>query len=211
MCRPSMRNATLPDLYGFVPQGISWATPQFIFMGQSDSVFDAIVDHLSARPEYFIPFADRRMSCEKWIQGEILFVLRKLKAERLVSAFWPEKHYPGRRERCDIQFETDTGSHWVELEVVVTNYLGGYGINITDRVNHVIQDTERVKKMSGSESGYVLFLAYPFSRDESEKSAWARHLGRILRDEVLEDRRFWRIPVNERFYVYLHLLQVSSV
>jgi hypothetical protein len=181
-----------------------------LFMEESNEVFERIVSHLTAKSDYFIPFVERRMSNEKWVQGEILYVLRELKTGGVVLDYVPERAYPNRRERCDLYYAAPSGPNWVEMEAIVTNYQGGSGIPITNQVGHVIEDAERVREWTGDDSGYLFFFAYPFSPQFNEMPFWNEHLERILSSGPSESQQEWNIVVNDMFAIYLGLLKIKS-
>jgi len=167
---------------------------------------DAMVD-LLGKSQYFKIFTRRRMSCEKWVQAEVLLRLDKLEERGAIAGYEAEKQYPaGKGERCDMYFETGGSGHWVELQAVVTNYCGISGINITDRIKHVKEDVERLRGFVKSpDRRYVLFPAYPFSADGSDDASWkAHHLGTLMALN-LANMRMWEFNIElnavGRFYL----------
>ena len=144
-------------------------------------VYDSFFNHISSKSDYFIPFVDRRMSNEKWIQGEFIYDLYQLKKKNTIIDCIPEKPYLIPKSGfCDIWFKTLQFEIWVELKSIVTNY-GSPGINITDRVNKVIQDTQKLKTKVISGFPHVMFIAYPFKNNGSNEQIWnSKHISRII-------------------------------
>lgn len=171
-------------------------------------VYDSFFNHISSKSNYFIPFVDRRMSNEKWIQGEFIYDLYQLKENNIIIDCVPEKNYLIPKSGfCDIWFKTIHFEIWVELESIVTNY-GSPGINITDRVNHVIQDTKKLKIKTINGFPHVMFIAYPFKNDGSSEKIWNnKHMSRIIPYIELIMNPF-RLQIDNQYYSLFYVGEV---
>lgn len=167
-------------------------------------VYQAFFEHLKNKSDYFIPFLERRMSCEKWLQGEFIYILYQMRKDNIVSEFVPEKLYPEPRSgRCDLWFRFQNTEIWLELETIVTNY-GSPGKPITNQIAHVIQDVERLKTKPKSGIHHVMFFVYPLAIDGSNDLRWAKHMERMT--EYIEiPREPIQIPIDihDAFRIYL--------
>lgn len=173
-----------------------------------EKVYDSFFKHISSKSDYFVPYIDRRMSNEKWIQGEFIHDLHQLKDKKIIVDYVPEKQYLiPETGRCDIWFKTDHYELWVELESIVTNY-GSPGINITNRVDHVINDTEKIKSKKISGIPHVMFVAYPFIKDGSSEKIWNKvHIPRIFSHITLIKNPF-KLPIND-YYCLVYVGEVK--
>ena len=144
-------------------------------------VYRAFFDHIKNKSEYFIPFLERRMSCEKWLQGEFLYILHQVEKDNIISEFVPEKSYPVPRSgRCDLWFRIQNTEIWLELETIVTNY-GSPGKPITNQIDHILHDVERVRTKPKSGVRHVMFFVYPLAIDGSNDLHWAKHMERMAK------------------------------
>lgn len=150
-------------------------------LGQNvyDVVYHSLIEHLKNKSDYFVPFLERRMSCEKWLQGELMYILQQMKKEKLISEFVPEKSYPVPKSgRCDLWFMIKDSEIWLELETIVTNY-GSPGKPITNQIDHVCNDAERLKTNTKGGFLHVMFFVYPLAIDGSNDLNWTKNLERM--------------------------------
>lgn len=172
-------------------------------------IFEDIAIHILKKADYLLPAIRRRMSCEKWIHIEAFHVLEGLLDSGVLDLYVPEQQYPGRNERCDLYMRVAGEDVWVEFEAIVTNY-GDAGINITDRVEHVVQDAERLREFCESDLSWLFCIVYPLAADGSNESSWETHLQRILqRGEVVEYRQ-WDFPVSQDWIGRAYLFKVEE-
>ncbi len=121
-----------------------------------------------------------RKRFEGWLQIEILNHL--LSEGSLIKI---EKPYPEGNTRCD--FWKDEGAEvesWVELKLCVTNYCSNFTTNlsprpITNQVDQIIMDIEKLNQISKTHNGAVIVIAYPLPKTCSEYMPWKKHLSRI--------------------------------
>lgn len=165
---------------------------------------DCIV-HVLSKSNYFKPFSERRMSSERWVQGEIIHKLESFKNRECITDYKPEKRYPQRDERCDIYFEIDDSSCWVELQSVQTNYCGEAGKPITNQIEKIKKDGERLSKFSPGNS-FVLFPAYPFSPDGSDDQNWQEHLDTL--EPHFLSIRMWEFAVGRFEIGRIYLMEI---
>ena len=117
---------------------------------------------------------------ENWLQLEVfkslLSNLPTIEIERL---------YPDSNQRCDFWFKSDDGTqNWLELKLCVTNYCRRFRTNqstrpITQHVDDVIRDVEKLRRISEVHSRNVLLIAYPIPDTEGQHRQWTDHLKKI--------------------------------
>lgn len=171
-------------------------------------VYDSFFNHISQKFDYLIPFINRRMSNEKWIQGEFIYDLYQLKKNSVIIDYVPEKPYLIPKSGfCDIWFKTINFEIWVELKAIVTNY-GSPGINITDRVNQVISDTKKLKEKSTNGFLHVMFIVYPLKNDSSTEKTWNnKHMSRIIPHiELIMDP--YELQVDNQYFCRFYIGEV---
>jgi len=178
---------------------------------QPNQIFNEAVARILSKTDYFRVFVKRRMSCEKWLQAEILHRFDELKIEGWPIESEAEKPYPtGKKgERCDVYFESGNCSYWVELESVITNYCGKLGKPIKNQIDHILDDIKRLERVKTDRSKtYVLFVAYPFSADGSDDNTWrGKHLKRI----PLSHSQFWEFNLENKMVGRIYLFQVRTI
>lgn len=143
-------------------------------------IFTDFFNIIKERSDYLTPYLDRRASCEKWLQGELIHYLYEQKKSQIILDATIEKSYGPGKGLCDIWFQATDKEIWCELEVIVTNY-GKPGKPITNQIRHVIEDAKKLRKCSSKMAERLLmFMAYPIPKDKSSRQTWEdNHMARI--------------------------------
>ncbi len=141
--------------------------------------FDGLVSHLGTELDHLVPVFDRRMSCEPWLHVEFGYVLRQMIDRGKITSMELEKPYPRPRgARCDIWFSGDDTEAWIEMKSVVTNY-GGAGKPITNQVDSVIGDMQKLANAPADAERLVLFVVYPLASSGTDESSWSHHMNKL--------------------------------
>ena len=117
---------------------------------------------------------------ENWLQLEIFKSL--LCTHPLLEI---ERAFPGGKERCDFWMEENEGKEsWLELKLCVTNYCTKFRVNqsprpITNQIDGVIQDAEKLRQVPAHHSRKMLLIAYPLPNTEEESPHWSGHLRKV--------------------------------
>ncbi len=120
-----------------------------------------------------------RQHSETLLGSEIKGLLKELRDDGLIETFEQERPYGDmhiHRAKCDFAFTKGAERYWMELIAFPTNYCGGGGSPITNHIDKVKKDLEKVKVVAQrNEIPLVLMIAYPFSGEEQ----WNTHLSRL--------------------------------
>jgi hypothetical protein len=146
-------------------------------MSIEDVVYKPFFNYIKIKSDYFIPFLDRRMSCEKWIQAEFIHFLYDLKTKGLIQDATAEKNY-SLKGLCDLWFKANDNEIWLELQVIVTNY-GKPGKPITNQVDHVIGDANKLLSSASNGTYHLLFFVFPLDKYGSNDIIWSKHFNKI--------------------------------
>jgi hypothetical protein len=144
-------------------------------------LIDDIVEHaqsiLSQNAEVISRLVTKRARFENWMQIEIY---KRLLKDARTSNIEIEKAYHANKERCDFWCKVGDLQDWVELKLCVTNYTGPSSPRpITNQIDSIIADIQKLKKIAPSSSRHVFLLAYPFTTDAHANQHWQDHLRRI--------------------------------
>lgn len=148
-----------------------------------DELARAVVAAIETRPEALADAVrTRRWAENEWLQKEMAERLSIGRPSRIVQR---ERPYPTTQERCDIWVK-DHGDResWLELKCCVTNYVRGStdattNRPITQQINEIIRDIEKLKSLSSDKDRRVVFLAYPLPQNYESHIHWQRHLARL--------------------------------
>jgi hypothetical protein len=161
------------------------------------------------RHRYLSFLIDNRKANEKFLQLEIMNIISSMPG---IVDFLPEKPYDSENsnDKCDFWFKTDALDYWLEIKTRPTNYRnpGSSGRAITDSVDQIIADIDRLRKIqSESSERLVIFAFYPLYTD-SYDTFNKTHLSRI---EEFIGRKIptpdISIPVGDAlFNVYLAII-----
>jgi hypothetical protein len=168
-------------------------------------IFPGFFEFISSQKDYFIPYVNRQASCEKWLQGEFIWYLYECKKIGAVVDANLEKVYGPKAGFCDIWFKTNEKEIWCELEVIVTNY-NLPGKPITNQVQHVIDDIEKLKKCPSQDGEQlVMFVVYPMPVDKRKDDLWnSIHMSRIANvAEVIAQPSAIRLSDSYEARIYL--------
>jgi hypothetical protein len=120
--------------------------------------------------------AEYRISCEGWLKLELVHDLRMflpptdIRPESILAA-----SDALTRAAADIAINRGDERVLVELKTFPTNY-GGAGKPITNFIDSVVADLQKLRVRRGSATGLVAWLAYPIP---DGASSWAGHLERV--------------------------------
>ena len=135
--------------------------------------------------KYLSFLVDERYANEKMLQLEVMRIISLMPD---VVEYLPEKLYDYRtKDKCDFWFKTsDDTEHWMEIKMCPTNYRvmqskAKHAKAITDSVNSIVDDIERLEKQAPENAKkYVLFAFYPMY-SESYATFNEKHLPKISR------------------------------
>lgn len=133
---------------------------------------------IEKRHSYLSFLIEKRYANEKLLHLEAMNIISSLPE---VIDYLPERLYDVEgREKCDFWFKTKDTEYWLELKTCPTNYRKlGHAKAITDGVNGVIADIERLKAIKDPKAKkFVMFAFYPIY-DDSHRFFDRRHMPRI--------------------------------
>lgn len=151
----------------------------------NDPVLSKLVEQLSRRLEtmeerhgYLSFLIEKRYANEKLLQLETMNIISSI--PRVID-YLPERMYDtGGNEKCDFWFKTQNFEYWLEIKTRPTNYRKpGHAKAITNGVNGVIEDIDRLKTIKDPKAKkFVMFAFYPMY-DDSYRVFSRKHLSRI--------------------------------
>ena len=114
-------------------------------------------------------FARKRSKFEGWLKVELCSIFK-------------DDHPEPEWEHFDIKLDD-----WIiELKTVNTNYVSNQCVNnsgrpITDNINSIIKDIEKLQKRIDIKNCYrgVIFIAFPFDQSNLNHESWQKHIARI--------------------------------
>lgn len=129
--------------------------------------------------EHISYLIEKRFTNEKMLQLEILNIISNMPE---VKDYMPEMPYNyNESKKCDIWFSLQDGNeYWIEVKMRPTNYRKKelHGKAITNGINSIIEDIDRLKKADGSK--FMIFAFYPIYQ-ESYRFFYI-HLQKISKD-----------------------------
>lgn len=138
----------------------------------SEAVLDAVAHVVDEHRDRLAAVSRRRISCEGWLKIELLHTLAA--HEDLPDQVQVEAEL----DHVDLTLPGEDGSCLIELKTFPTNYLGGGGKPITNFIDGVVSDLDKLAtKTDESDVGLAVWLAYPLSHPVP--SRWADHLGKV--------------------------------
>jgi len=152
-------------------------------------VFDRLLDELTKRLEtieekyrYLSFLIDVRYANEKLLQLEVMRIVSLMPE---VVEYLPEKPYDhATKDKCDFWFKTsDSIEHWMEIKMRPTNYRvmhskSRHAKAITNGIDSIVSDIERLRHQPKDARKSVLFAFYPMYR-ESYDTFNKKHLPKI--------------------------------
>jgi len=140
------------------------------------------LNDIERRHGYLSYLSKERFTNEKFLQLETMHIISQMPD---VADYLPEKMYHRQgKEKCDFWFKLKDGTEcWMEVKMRATNYRKpGHAKAITDGVDGVIEDLQRLKKIRQPNARrFVLFAFYPIYA-ESYKTFNGIHLKRISQE-----------------------------
>lgn len=168
-------------------------------MGASiDEIVSAAVDSIESNWGIITRLIAARKRFEKWLQVEIFRKLIDENGDWNVKLEYP---YPGMRERCDFWITTgDSREMWTEIKFCVTNYCGHFCTSestrsITDQIQGILQDADKLRRVDRSSSCNILIIAYPLPHDYQSHKYWK---------DRLNDLNMGGIDIVEVFSLSIH-------
>lgn len=138
----------------------------------SETVLEAVAHVVNAHRDPIAAASRRRISCEGWLKIELLHTLAA--HEDLPDQMKVEAEL----DHVDLTLTGEHGSCLIELTTFPTNYLGGGGKPITNFIDGVTSDLDKLAtKTDESDMGLAVWLAYPLSHPAP--SRWTDHLGKV--------------------------------
>lgn len=133
--------------------------------------------------KYLSFLIDERYANEKLLQLEVMRIVSLMPD---AVEYLPERLYDYRtKDKCDFWFKTSNDTeHWMEIKMRPTSYRvmqskAMHAKAITDSVNSIVDDVERLKERTPKNAKkYVLFAFYPMY-SESYAIFNERHLPKI--------------------------------
>jgi len=125
-------------------------------------------------------FARNRSKFEGWLKVELVRALAKYNAR-------PEVEY------IDVSGSYKNITWGIELKTINTNYIypeenvENIIRPITRNIEGVIEDIKKLN-LKTLDNKYIIFIAFPFSRDSIESEQWTSHIKKIEGYVSLEDR-----------------------
>lgn len=120
------------------------------------------LQEIEDRHGYLTFLIENRFANEKLVQLETMHIISQ---NPEVVDYLPEKLYdPENKEKCDFWFKIRSGTEfWMEIKTRPTNYRKpGHAKAITNSVDEVIEDVQRLKRVKGDNiRRLVLFAFYP--------------------------------------------------
>lgn len=150
-----------------------------------NTVLSKILERLSSRlvniekrHGYLSFLIERRYANEKLLQLEVMNIISSLPQ---VVDYLPERTYDAEsKEKCDFWFKTREADYWLEMKTRPTNYRKpGHAKAITNGVNGVIEDIERLKAVKDPRARKVIMFTFYPIYDDSYMIFNRRHLSRI--------------------------------
>ncbi|HID20431.1 MAG TPA: hypothetical protein EYP28_05805 [Methanophagales archaeon] len=172
-------------------------------------ILNSFYSELSKKNDYFKPYLDRNASCEKWIQGEFIHWLYKLRNSGQIQEARLEQNYGPRAGLCDIGFTVNKKEYWCELQVIVTNY-GMAGKPITNQVKHVMEDANKLKKNIQLDSSLIIFFAYPFSSSGRNDQQWASTHLLKLKDLLDFKGSPYIIKIDDKYEMRIYTASIKN-
>jgi len=118
--------------------------------------------------------AHYRISCEGWLKVELLTRLTALfLGKRIDAEVFPE--YGIKRKKIDLAIQSPDELILLELKTFPTNY-GKAGKPITNFIDGVKGDLEKLSEVREEATGLVAWLAYPIP---DPPKTWPVHLAKI--------------------------------
>lgn len=155
--------------------------------GMAELVRREIEGLLHRRRDLVIMAVRHRAKFEGWLKFELGAVLE---ARLEIESVEPERGY-GKNDRCDLACDTGTGTWLIELKTASANWrIEGVVTKtrpITNHVDGIITDIEKLRRGCRSERGLAAFLFFPVTRPvwDSPKRGLNYHLNRIEREAEL--------------------------
>jgi hypothetical protein len=128
--------------------------------------------------QYLTFLIEKRFANEKLLQLETMHIISSMPG---TMDYLPEKSFDVKgREKCDFWFKTAECESWLEIKTRPTNYRKpGHAKAITNGVDGVIEDIERLRRIPDKKSKkYIMFAFYPMF-EESYDTFNRLHLKRI--------------------------------
>jgi len=150
-----------------------------------DIILSKLLERISSRLEsiekrhgYLSFLIEKRYANEKLLQLEVMNIISSLPR---VMDYLPERQYDDEgKEKCDFWFKTEDTDYWLEIKTRPTNYRKpGHAKAITNGVNGVIEDIERLKAIKDPKARKVVMFAFYPMYDDSYRIFNRRHLPRI--------------------------------
>lgn len=124
------------------------------------------LEEIEKRHRYLSFLIEKRFANEKLLQLETMHVISQMSE---VVDYLPEKLYDSEgKEKCDFWFKLKDGNEfWIEIKMRPTNYRKpGHAKAITNGVAQVIEDIQRLKKITDRAARkLVIFAFYPMYAD----------------------------------------------
>jgi len=121
---------------------------------------------IESRHKYLSFLIEKRLANEKLLQLETMHIISQ---NSEVDDYLPEKLYSSSsKEKCDFWFKMRNGTEfWMEIKTRPTNYRKpGHAKAITNGVDQVIEDIQRLKNVEGNDfRKLILFAFYPLYSD----------------------------------------------
>jgi hypothetical protein len=148
-----------------------------------ESIINIAVTLLHEIPSQLAAAIQERKWVEDWLQAEIANSLRHSFAGRIIER---EKAYPNCQEWWDVW----CGAHRAEPELrlepkcCVTNYVGTPSDTtsnrpITQQLNEILRDIDKLKQLDEVSERVAMFLVYPMPDDYESNHYWTAHLERL--------------------------------
>jgi hypothetical protein len=155
----------------------------------NDQFFSDVLKQLSSRLEeiekrhrYLSFLIEKRFANEKLLQLETMHIISRISE---VEDYLPEKLYGFEsKEKCDFWFKLKDGvEFWIEIKMRPTNYRKpGHAKAITNGVAQVIEDIQRLKRVTDRNTRrFAMFAFYPIYA-ESYRTFNEIHLKRISQE-----------------------------
>ena len=154
-----------------------------------DTLISNLIQHLSKRLNliekrhaYLSFLVKKRFANEKLLQLETMHIISQMSE---VEDYLPEKLYGFEsKEKCDFWFKLKDGAEfWIEIKMRPTNYRKpGHAKAITNGVAQVVEDIQRLKKITDRNTRrFAMFAFYPIYA-ESYRTFNEIHLKRISQE-----------------------------
>ena len=131
-----------------------------------------------------LQFAKRRNNFEGWLKLELIDSFINNKFEALPE--FSTKNIKNEEKIIDIKLNINQNDVLIELKTFCTNYdqndENKIKINITDRIESVIKDIDKLKNIPNCKYMFILFVVL-HTKDDDKK--WIKHLDKIKNKATL--------------------------